>query len=220
MTANQASVLVVGDEPPPTDSYAEWLDAEYAVRAATSAADALAVLDDAPVDVVLLDGRLPDPSSETVLDAVEERGVDCRVALLAADDPDTDAPGRGYDLRVEGPVTDAERLRAAVATLCRRDDYDDKMRRYFALASERGTLEAEKSREDLDDSVTYRELVGELDALRDEVETTMTRLDNADYRADFRDRRESRPAGSTAPKSERETPDAEASEPRSETERE
>lgn len=222
MTPSQANVLIVGDESTRTDSYAESLGAEYTVRTATSAADALAVLDDAPVDVVLLDERLPDPPIETVLDAVESGDVDCRVTLISAGDPDTDALGLGYDLRVEEPVTDAETLRSAVATLCRRDDYDDKMRRYFELASERGALEAEKSSDDLADSEAYVELLSELDALRDEVETAMTRLDNADYRADFRDRRESRPTASAAsePEPKIETPGAETSGRRSEVERE
>ncbi len=188
MTASQANVLIVEDETAVADNYAEWLDAEYAVRTADTVESALAALDES-VDVVLLDRRLADLSGEAVLDAVEDRGLDCRVALLSAVEPDSDVFELGYDLHVETPVTDAETLRSAVETLRRRDDYDDKMRRYFALASERGTLEAEYGPAELDGDETYRELLGELDALREDVEAAMGHLDNDDFRADFLNRR-------------------------------
>ena len=189
MTASQVNVLIVEDEAALADSYAEWLDEEYAVRTAYSGESAVAALDEA-VDVVLLDRRLPDLSGEAVLDVIEERELDCRVALVSAVEPDFDVLELGYDLYVEKPVTDAETLRSAVETLCRRDDYDAEMRRYFELASKRGTLEAKKSQSELEGSAAYRAVLDQLDALQVEVESTMSRLDNDDYRADFHDRRE------------------------------
>ena len=213
MTTSQVNVLIVEGETALADSYAEWLDAEYAVRTAYSGGDAVAALDDA-VDVVLLDRRLPDLSGEAVLDAIQSRGVDCRVALISAGELDFDALELGYDLYVEKPVTDAETLRSAVEALRRRDDYDDTMRRYFALASKRGALEAKKSRGELDGDETYRELLDELDALREEVESAMVGLDNDDYRADFRGRRKAwlAPSGGEAVDAEG-TPDESAETP-------
>ena len=212
MPRSQVNVLIVEDETLLADSYAEWLDAEYAVRTAYTGEGALAALDDAPPDVVLLDRRLPDLSGEAVLDAVEERDIDCRVALVSAVEPDLDVLELGYDLYVEKPVTDAETLRSAVETLCRRDEYDEQMRRYFELASKWGTLEAKKSPGELEDSEAYRGLLDELDALSEEVEAAMTRLDDDDFRADFRARRKAWLASPDAPESdgEADTPTADA----------
>ena len=188
MARSHVNVLVVEDERHLADSHAEWLDAEYAVRTAYTGESAVAALDDAPPDVLVLDRHLPDLSGKAVLDAVEERGIDCQVALLSAVEPDLDVLELRYDLYVEKPVTDAETLRSAVETLRRRHEYDVLMRRYFDLASERGMLEARKSPGELADSEAHRELLSELDALSGEVETAMTQLDNDDFRADFHDR--------------------------------
>ena len=70
------NVLIVGDETLLADSYAEWLDAEYAVPTAYAGEGALAALDDAPLDMVLLDRPLPNLSGESGRARFEIAGVE------------------------------------------------------------------------------------------------------------------------------------------------
>ena len=186
MTDREVSVLIVEGEPVLADSYAAWLEDGYRVRTAYTGEEAFAALDEEAADVVLLDRRLPDLSGEEVLNDIQRRGLDCRVALVSAVEPDFDVTEVGYDVYVEKPVTDAETLRSAVETLGRRDAYDARIRRYFSLASKRATLEATKTLAELRGNETYQHLRTELESAADDLDDAMTRLDNEDFRVEFR----------------------------------
>jgi DNA-binding response OmpR family regulator len=183
----QATVLIVDDERPITDAYAQWLEDDYAVRTAYNGSEALDELD-GDVDVVLLDRRMPDISGEDVLDEIHDRELTCRVALVSAVEPDFDILELGFDAYLEKPVSSAEELLETVETLVRRTTYDAQMRRFLSLANKKAALEAKKVPEELDANDEYDELTEELAALRGRLSETATELDDDDLRAEFRDR--------------------------------
>lgn len=185
--ADEATVLIVDDEQPITDAYAQWLENDYEVRTAYSGSEALDKLDE-NVDVVLLDRRMPDLSGEEVLTEIHEQELGCRVALVSAVEPDFDILELGFDAYLEKPVSEADELRDTVETLLRRTTYDSQMQQFLSLATKKAALEAKKSREDLEANDEYAKLQTQLAELRENLSSTATGLDDDDLRAEFHDR--------------------------------
>jgi DNA-binding response OmpR family regulator len=181
-----ATVLIVDDEKPITDAYAQWLEDDYTVRTAYSGSEALEKLDES-VDVVLLDRRMPDLSGEEVLDQIHEQGLRCRVALVSAVEPDFDILELGFDAYLEKPVSEANELHATVETLLRRSTYDAQIQRFLSLANKKAALETKKNPEELEANEEYAELEAELASLRQQLSDTATGLDDDDLRAEFYD---------------------------------
>ncbi|MFB6121650.1 MAG: HalX domain-containing protein [Halobacteriaceae archaeon] len=177
------TVLVVDDETEITALYGEWLSDSYDVRRAYNGEEALEKVDES-VAVVLLDRRMPDLSGDEVLTEIRERGLDCRVALVTAVDPDFDILELGFDDYLVKPVS-RDDLHETVERLLRRASYDEELQRYFSLASRKATLEAEKPASELEASEEYAELEGELDELGDALTDTFAQLDDEDFRAAF-----------------------------------
>lgn len=181
----KSTVLVVEDQERLADLYETWLAAEYEVRTANTAAEAEELLDD-DIEVALLDRRLPDGSGDDVLAMIREAGLDARVAMVTAVDPDFDILDMGFDDYVVKPVTESD-LFEIVEGLLERDRYSGELQRYYALASKRATLESEKSADELDASQEYDELLEELTGLQDGLNDQAAELDEADYEALFRE---------------------------------
>jgi DNA-binding response OmpR family regulator len=171
-------VLVVEDEPDLADLYATWLSTEYRVRTAYGGHEALDALDD-DVAVVLLDRRMPDLSGDEVLNAVRKRGIDCRVAMVTAVEPDFDIISMGFDDYLVKPVT-KDALRETVSTLCTRNSYDTGVQELFALASKKALLESEKGNAELAESEEYAELSDRIAVLREELDETIGSVDDHD----------------------------------------
>lgn len=174
-------VLVVDDDDQVRDLYETWLEGDYDVRSADSGAAALDIVDD-DVDVVLLDRRMPDTSGDEVLDEIRTRGLDCRVVMLTAVDPDVDIIDMEFDDYVTKPVTQDD-IVDTVETMIARSNYGDLLQEYFAVASKRATLETELTDEELAESEEYDELVIEAEALREELDELLqdlTRYDDFD----------------------------------------
>ena len=176
---------MVEDQERLADLYETWLAAEYDVRTAHTAGEARELLDD-DVDVALLDRRLPDGSGDDVLATIRERGIDARVAMVTAVDPDFDILEMGFDDYVVKPVSEADLL-GIVESLLGRERYSSEIQRYYALASKRATLESEKSADELDSSREYEKLLAELTDLRASLHEQASDLDESDYEALFRD---------------------------------
>lgn len=171
-------VLVVEDEPDLADLYATWLSSEYRVRTAYGGHEALDELD-SDVDVVLLDRRMPGLSGDEVLEAVRDRGIDCRVAMVTAVEPDFDIVAMGFDDYLVKPVT-KDALRDTVSTLCTRSAYDEGVQELFSLASKKALLEAEKGSTELEDSAEYAELDERIQALQADLDQTFGGVDDHD----------------------------------------
>jgi DNA-binding response OmpR family regulator len=175
MPTAQPTVLLVDDEEDIVDVYAlAFDDDDYAVRRAYDGEEALQKVGDA--DVVLLDRRMPGLSGREVLAEIRSRGIDVRVAMVTAVDPDFDITEMAFDAYLTKPVSDDD-LRETVDELLTLSAYDEQVRDRFAVARKLAVLEAEKSERELAASSEYQSLTeraAELDARASETVGEMT----------------------------------------------
>jgi len=179
------TVLVVDDEPDLTDLYAEQISGRYEVRTAYSAAEAIERLDE-EVAVVLLDRRMPERSSEVVLETINEEYPGCRVAIVTAVTPDFDILDMQFDDYVVKPVT-GEELRNTVERVLTRSDYQDLVREYFTLISKYAALQTHKSQSELDSSAEFARLEERIEERRRELDSLMAEFEPEDFRLLCRD---------------------------------
>ncbi|WP_254545370.1 response regulator [Halomarina pelagica] len=165
MTAEDPTVLVVEDNEQLADMYAEWLAETTTVVTAYSGREALALLTDR-IDIVLLDRLMPGLSGDEVLGRIRERGLDCRVALVTAVEPDVDIVEMEFDDYLTKPVRKRD-LYHLVEALLTRSAYTEPVRKERALAEKRALLEEGLSEDELRASAEYDDLLGALDSLRE-----------------------------------------------------
>jgi len=180
-----ATVLVVDDEPDVADAYAAQLEDEYIVSTAYSGQEALDGLDDS-IEVVLLDRRMPGISGDEVLDTIRDRGLDCRVAMVTAVDPDFDIIEMPFDDYVIKPVS-RDDLFSTIERLLTTSEYESKLRNYYALTAKHATLMANKPESELGESKEFSELEDRMSDLRDDLDETVATFDDEDFVAVFRD---------------------------------
>lgn len=176
MTSDEATVLVVDDERDIADLYTTWLGMENEVRTAYGGEEALERVDE-DVDIVFLDRQMPDYSGDEVLERIREQGLDCRVVMVTAVDPDFDIVEMGFDDYLTKPVM-REDLDDAVETMLERDEYDETLQEYFALTEKKATLEAEKTPSELQESDQYQQLLDRVDELEQEADTAVAGFDD------------------------------------------
>ena len=186
MSEDAPLVLIVEDEPDLADLYAAWLSSDYRVRTAYGGQEALDELDE-QIDVVLLDRRMPGVSGDEVLEEIRERGLDCRIAMVTAVEPDFDIVEMGFDDYLVKPVA-KEELYETVESLLTRSSYDEGVQELYALASKKALLESEKGSAELEESQEYQQLERELEALRSELGETLDSFgDHEEFVSVFRD---------------------------------
>ncbi|MEF8788484.1 MAG: response regulator [Haloarculaceae archaeon] len=181
----RATVLVVEDEAPLVEIYARWLEGDYEVRTAQNGEVALDRVDE-DVDVVLLDRLMPGMSGDEVLEAIEERGLNPRVAMVTAVEPDFDIVRMGFDDYLTKPI-DREELLGTVERLVSRDSFADLDREYFALVEKQAALQSAKSAEELERSEEYADLRRRIETLSQELDAVMPEVDDGDFVAMVRD---------------------------------
>ena len=179
------SVLVVEDESQVADLYRSYLEDEYDVTVTQTGAEALAAVD-ADTDAVLLDRRLPDRPGSEVLREIRDRGLDCRVAMVTAVEPDTDIVQMGFDLYLVKPAT-RDDIRTVVERLGTRASYDERLQEVASLVTKRAVLEAERTAAELDASEEYADLLERIDDLQTELDDLSEAFSPDDYRLLFRE---------------------------------
>ena len=185
-SSEKPSVLVVDDEAEVADVYALRLRGEYEVETAYGGAEALERVDD-DIDVVLLDRRMPDVSGDDVLGAIRNRGLDCRVVMITAVDPDFDIVEMGFDDYVTKPPRRDELLQT-IENLLERSEYAEHVRRRRSLARKKTLLESQKTPEELADSDAFAGLEAEIEDLREELDEESEQLaDDTAFLATLRD---------------------------------
>ena len=175
MTDGKAVVLVVDDEESVAEVFSLWLEDDYETRLAHDGEAALSTMDE-DVDAVLLDRRMPGLSGDEVLAEMRERGFEAPVAMVTAVDPDVDILEMAFDDYLTKPVSKAE-LHETIERLLSLSGYDSRAQEHFAIAQKLGTLEAEKSAEELEASEEYLEMRDRLDELRDEMDDLFSGMD-------------------------------------------
>jgi DNA-binding response OmpR family regulator len=157
MTASEGgTVLIVDDDREVVRTYRRYLEGAYTIREAYDGAAALDELDE-DVDVVLLDRMMPGASGEEVLAQIREHGLDVRVAMVTAVDPDFDIVDMGFDDYVTKPTTREELLRV-VEDLLALDRHAVDVREYHSLLVKAAALREGKSTYELDENPAYADL--------------------------------------------------------------
>lgn len=169
-TAEHPNALIVDDEKEVADAYALRLRGLCEVETAYSGEEALSVVDEAEIDVVLLDRHMPGMSGDDVLGELDETGFGGKIIMVTAIDPGFDVLDMPFDDYLCKPV-DREDVRAAVEQQCEILGYE-LLGEYFAVESKRRVIAAEIPREDREDHDEYREL----ETTCTELERRITRL--------------------------------------------
>ncbi|WP_181686376.1 response regulator [Halorhabdus salina] len=178
-------VLVVDDESDVADAYAAQLEERYTVLTAYSGQEALETVDET-VDVVLLDRRMPGISGDEVLSKVRERGLDCRMAMVTAVDPDFDVIEMPFDDYVTKPVS-REELFETIERLLTFRSYEAQFQQFYRITTKLATLRANKSEAELQRSDAFQQLVDQRDTLRAQLDETLHSVDDADFPAMFKE---------------------------------
>lgn len=174
MDTAPTKVLVVEDERELAEMYAAYLP-EYETEIAYGGEEALDRVS-SWFDVVLLDRRMPVVSGNEVLAAIEEQGLECRVAMVTAVDPDFDIIDLRIDEYLVKPVT-REDLRETISRLLKLDEYNDLMRELTSRKLKRNVLELEKTQAELAESKGFETLQSEIAALESRVNSLADELD-------------------------------------------
>ena len=168
-TASEPTVLIVEDDEGVAETFRGWVDDRYETHVALRGSEALELIEDIDVDVVLLDRLMPGMSGREVLEEIHSRGFDPRVAMVTAVEPDFDIISMGFDEYVTKPSSPDE-LRDTVERLLRRDERDEARRRYASLRAKQAALESSKSEGELAESDEYDELLESIDDISQDVD--------------------------------------------------
>ena len=178
MSDSDPVVLIVEDEPDVAETYRLWLEDTYTVRVAGNGEVGIDALDES-VAVVLLDRMMPGLSGGEVLEQIREQGLDCRVAMVTAVEPDFDILEMGFDAYLSKPVK-SDQIRDTVENLLERSEYDSLLQEYYSLVEKQATLEATKTSVELGDSDEYDDLTARIDDLRDELSEMLGGIEDDD----------------------------------------
>jgi len=140
-SADDVRALVVDDEQEVADAYALRLRGHCAVETAYSGDAALSIIDDSPIDVVLLDRHMPGMSGDDVLSELVQRDYDGRVVMVTAVDPGIEVLDMPFDDYLCKPV-EREDVRAVVDQQRQILAYET-LGEYFSAEAKRAVLEAE-----------------------------------------------------------------------------
>lgn len=173
-----ATILVVDDEKEVADVYALRLRNQFETETAYGGEAALdAIGDGETVDVVLLDRRMPGVSGDEVLQTIRDRGVDCRVIMITAVDPDFDIIDMEFDDYLCKPI-EKDDLVAAIEQQLTARRYDDQLNQYLEATSKLALLEAEKTAQSLDDNEDVGQLRERIERLKTEMDDTLGEFDD------------------------------------------
>lgn len=168
-------VLIVDDEERVGKTYDLRLSGEYDTEVVLSGDEALQMIDE-DFDVVLLDRRMPGMSGDEVLEEIRKRGLDCRIVMLTAVDPDFDIAEMDMDDYVVKPV-DKDELQSVVDRALTISEYNEQVQELSSLKLKRNVLEVELSDAELENSEKYQRLESEIRRLESEIESMEDTLD-------------------------------------------
>lgn len=162
MSNNSANILVVDDEQPLADLYAEWLESEYRVKSVYGGEAALAEVG-GETDIVLLDRRMPDLTGDDVLAEIRSRELRCQVAMVTAVEPDFDIVEMGFDDYIVKPLNREEVL-DLVQQLLTLENLGAGAKQYHSHTAKQSVLENQKNDQELQSNSRYNELSDGIEA--------------------------------------------------------
>jgi DNA-binding response OmpR family regulator len=125
--------------------------------------EALSVVEDRPVDIVLLDRHMPDISGDTVLTELDDRGFDGRVVMVTAIDPEFDVLDLPFDDYLCKPI-DREDVREVVDQQRQILAYET-LGEFFSVKSTKTVLEAETSPDQREGNEDFQSVARRADRL-------------------------------------------------------
>lgn len=187
--ADPSTVLIVDDEENLADLFAIWLQEQFEVHVAYSGKDALQLFAEQPIDIVILDRRMPGLSGTEVLQSIRERGHAQQVIMVTAVRPTEELAAIDVDDYLFKPIDRSQLLRtvgAAELVLT----YDESLTKLFSLTARKATLETHLDKAELEKDDRYGDLVQRIRELEEQTDITVQRLES-DYQVDMviRDRR-------------------------------
>lgn len=171
----ETTVLVVDDETAVADAYAAQLEREYSVLTAYGGEEAIELVD-STVDIALLDRRMPAVSGDEVLEEIRSRGIECRVIMVTAVDPDFDIVEMPFEDYLKKPV-DRSDLVDAIERQLEASEYDERFEEFLELNTKIGLLEEEKSTRELERSEELHEIRERADRLKSDLDETVMQFD-------------------------------------------
>lgn len=171
------TILIVEDERPLADQYAEVLSVDYDVVATYSGTEALEV--DEPVDAAFLDRKMPGPSGGEVLERLRNQGHDYPVTMLTAVEPDWDIVEMGFDDYLLKPVDIAD-LHAATERLEVLGGIEREVREYIRQNIKQASLEGQKDASTLASSEEFEALTSDVSDRSSELGDITTDLSQAE----------------------------------------
>lgn len=182
---DKPTVLVVEDERALIELYVRWLEDDYDVRTAGGGEEALEKMD-GEVDVVLLDRLMPGMSGDEVLEEVQDRIPDCKVAMVTAVEPDFDVIRMGFDDYLTKPV-ERDELLQTVQRLLGRSEFAGLEQELYALVSKQAALRSTKPEEELEESEEFAELEERIAELRSDLDAALPGMESDEFVAMVRD---------------------------------
>lgn len=166
-----------------TERYAERLFPEYLTRTATNGRDALKCIDDDTM-VVLLGDDLQDMSPQEFLDRARKAGYEGKTALITESHSTVETSESDFDSLLRTPISKSVLLRN-IDELVRQLKYENRLDQHFALASKRARLESQVANGELEARKRYTEVIEDLTALDNEIETILGDFEPADFESMF-----------------------------------
>ncbi len=174
-TRDEKTILIVEDEPPLAEMYADFLGETYRTIIAKNGETALESIDNS-VDVVVLDRRMPGLSGDEVLERIRDQGYDVRVAMVTAVKPDFDILDMPFDAYLTKPVSLSD-LRKTIEDLLALDSFNEAVKESYALSAKRTALESSMFLDELESNEEYISLTNRLDELSRELDAASAEFD-------------------------------------------
>jgi len=171
-SAENVRALVVDDEREVADAYALRLRGYCDVETAYSGSEALSVVEDSSVDIVLLDRHMPGLSGDEVLAELTECGYYGRVVMVTAVDPGVEVLGMPFDDYLCKPV-DREDVRAVIDQQRQILAYET-LGEYFSAEATRAVLVAETSAEKRREHQRYADIAERAERLEERAKRLLT----------------------------------------------
>lgn len=186
---HSSTVLIVEDEKNLADLLGIWLQEQFEVHVAYAGEDALEIFAGEPIDIVLLDRRMPGLSGTEVLQSIRENGDAQQVIMVTAVQPTEDLASIDVDDYLLKPIDRTKLLRAVEAAELVLT-YEDSLTELLSLTARKATLEANLDKTELEKDDRYGDSLQRIRELEEEADTTLQRLET-DYQIDMlvRDRR-------------------------------
>lgn len=180
---HSSAILIVEDEEHLADLFGIWLQEQFEVHVAYSGENALEIFVEEPIDIVLLDRRMPGLSGTEVLQSIRESGDAQQVIMVTAAQPTEDLASTDVDDYLIKPI-DRTKLLKAVEAAELVLTYEDSLTELLSLTAIKTTLEANIDKTELEKEDQYGDLLQRIRELEEEADTTLQRLET-DYKIDM-----------------------------------